>query len=65
MPLCQLCGEQKLKERFYNIIHFTKFKKHRVTWCIECQQMYIEFKKEEQRKESLLTWNPTGIVTFD
>lgn len=65
MQTCRLCGEEKSKEEFQHVIHFTKYKKHKVLWCKECQRMYMEMKKQEIKKDSIEHWTSTGIVSFD
>ena len=65
MQACRLCGEEKPLEEFHKVMHFTKVKRHKVIWCRDCQKMYMEMKKEEEKKQTLQIWNPTGIVSFD
>lgn len=65
METCRVCGETKAREYFYNVVHFTKFKKHKVIWCRDCQKMYMEQKKTEIKRETLEAWKPSGEVSFD
>lgn len=53
MVACQICGEKKKVSEFYPLPFFTKYKKQVVTWCHDCQKLYIEMKKQRQRHEKL------------
>lgn len=67
MITCRVCGETYYKEEFYYIPYFTHYKKKPVVWCKDCQRMYVEYTKEEQRKAKLKTLqekDQIGVVTF-
>lgn len=65
MLTCRLCGEPKKREEFHHVIHFTKYKKHKVFWCKDCQKQYIDWRKDTEKIKKLQEWNPSGIVAFD
>ena len=65
METCRVCGETKAREYFYRVVHFTKFQKHKVIWCRDCQKMFMDKKKTEIKRETLETWKPSGEVSFN
>ena len=65
MPCCRVCGESKPEEEFNNIPNFTKYKKHKVTWCRGCQKLWVDMKKEKERKEKIVSGNHIFSVSFD
>ena len=46
---CLICGEEKEKAEFKNVMYFSTYKKRKVQWCRDCQRMYIGMKKEKER----------------
>jgi hypothetical protein len=57
----------KPDEEYNYIAYFTKYKKHPVVWCKDCQRMYVEFMKEEQRKNKMKVLqekDQLGVVSF-
>lgn len=65
MPCCRVCGEHKPDEEFHHVINFTKYKKHKVTWCRPCQKLWIDMKKEKDRMHKLHSIEKNWEVSFD
>lgn len=64
MESCRICGLQKPISEFKNIFNFTKYKKHKVVWCRECQRMYVESKKQKELVEKLSALSGSYCVSF-
>ena len=65
MPTCRVCGEMKPPEDFYNHVNFTKYKKHKVTWCRPCQKMWIDMKKHQEHIANTVASKRRFSVSFD
>ena len=65
MITCRVCGELKPPEEFHNIPNFTKYKKHKVTWCRICQKLWIDMKKEKERIDKFRSYKAEYSVSFD
>lgn len=65
MPLCRICGESKDPEEFYNVTTFCKYKKHPVVWCRDCQKMWLEYRKEQERLKKILAAEKKFTVSFE
>lgn len=68
MVVCRICGLSKPEQDFKHIHHFTKYKKHNVSWCKECQKMWMSMQKEKeqvQKKEVLSLQTEKFIVSFE
>lgn len=65
MPCCRICGETKPTEAFRHVTNFTKYKKHAVIWCTECQRVWMNMIKEKERMEKFLKWEQKFVVDFD
>jgi hypothetical protein len=53
MTLCRICGEEKIEKEFYKLKGFYKWIKSPRKWCRSCMKMYVEMRKEKERKEML------------
>jgi len=65
MPCCHVCGETKPVEDFRNMPNFTKYKKHKVTWCRACQKVWIDMKKEMEKVRIFRGYVANYSVSFD
>lgn len=65
METCRVCAESKRKEEFFFIPYFTKYKKHTVIWCRECQKMYMQMRKDKDRLERFLNDDKKFTVSFE
>lgn len=65
MPCCRVCGENKEDEEFKNVLNFTKYKKHKVIWCKDCQKLWMDMRKDKERHQKILNLGQSHIVTFD
>lgn len=61
--ICRICGECKADGEFKHITNFTKYKKHVVVWCRECQKAFVNMKKNEREKKDQPP--PIFLVTFE
>lgn len=61
---CHCCGEEKKSEEFYKLPYFTHYQRKKVVWCRDCQKMYIEYKKLDEKKKRLETIEGTFCVSF-
>ncbi len=61
---CLVCGEKKPREEFKNIMYFSQYKKKKITWCQECQKMYVTMKKEKEAETKLQTAKVSYLVSF-
>lgn len=67
MLTCRICGDKKPGEEFLHITNFTKYKKHPVIWCKDCQKLWMDMRKErefKQRKLALTQDTEKFIVSF-
>ena len=64
MPTCRICGETKSQDEFHNVTNFTKYKKHPVQWCRDCQKLWLEMRKERVYKEKILSMQQKFEVSF-
>jgi predicted metal-binding protein len=64
MPICRVCGEAKAEGEFRNITNFTKYKKHTVCWCRDCQKLWLDMKREKERMKKFLTLPQNFEVSF-
>jgi hypothetical protein len=64
MPICQLCGEDKIKKQFVKIKHFDKIHPEPVIWCRDCMKMYEKKLKIEARTKALQEMKPSFFVVF-
>lgn len=64
MKTCRICGETKENVFFYKLKHFSQYYSQRVIWCRECQQMYIQMYKLEQKIEELKQKQFSHVVVF-
>lgn len=64
--ICRVCGEEKVNEEFNHVTNFTKYKKHKVTWCRDCQSMWLKMRmeKETQAKKKALLHKQSFDVSF-
>lgn len=51
---CHICGEEKEVALFHRIKSFRAYKEKRVTWCQDCQRMYVAMRRQEEREKRLL-----------
>lgn len=52
MKICRVCGVEREDKDFYKIKHIYKFINYgKKVWCRDCQKLYVEMKKEEERKK--------------
>ena len=66
MKTCHICGEWKEDILFFKIPFFAKYKKQNVTWCNECQKMFMDMIKEKEHKEKILHQDKSQfIVSFE
>ena len=65
MVICHLCGEEKDKKEFKNLMYFTTYKKQKVQWCKQCQRLYIDFKREKEGMEKLKQLKGDYKVSFE
>jgi hypothetical protein len=45
--------------------NFTKYKKHKVTWCRACQKVWIDMKKEMEKVRIFRGYVANYSVSFD
>ena len=64
MECCRICGLQKPLQEFKNVFNFTKYKKHKVIWCRDCQRMYVDSRKSKELQERMKTITGEYCVTF-
>ena len=62
---CEICGEEKPKEQFYQVMYFKKFRKSPVKWCRDCQKMYMKMKKDQEQSKELKLKEAVYLVSFD
>lgn len=65
MVTCRVCGQEKDESEFTYVPYFSKYKKHKVVWCRECQKMYMQMKKEKERLEKFLCDKNKFVVSFE
>lgn len=65
MSICRVCGETKPEGEFKNITNFTKYKKHAVLWCRDCQKLWLDMKREKERVKKLLNTEQKFEVSFE
>ncbi len=58
MPVCRICGDDKDTKELTHIPYFRKYKKHAVSWCHECQKLWIQMKKEKIRNAGIFNTDP-------
>ena len=68
MATCRVCGDKKPLNAFLPQPKFFRIHPKPVIWCIQCQNLYIEMKKQE-RKEKMLEESEENqrafIVSFE
>ena len=64
MVCCRVCGMEKKAEEFSSIPYFTKYKKHKVLWCHDCQKMWMQMRKEKERLEKFVKDDQKFTVSF-
>lgn len=64
MKICRICGEEKENIFFYKLKYFSHYYSHKVIWCRECQQMFINMCKMEKRIEELKQKQFSHVVVF-
>lgn len=64
MGLCFICGESKVQGEFKNIPNFTKYKKRSVSWCRDCQKLFLEMKRNKEMKNKILHGEKKFDVSF-
>ena len=68
MGVCRVCGQTKPEQEFRHVHHFTKYKKHNVFWCKDCQKMWMTMKKEQEleiKRVELQKHQEIFLVTFE
>ena len=65
MLVCKICGESKEQKEFSKLKYFYKYHKSEAQWCKMCQKMFLEMKKEEERKENFLQIPFVARVEFN
>ena len=65
MIACRVCGDEKEKSEFESIPYFTKWKKHKVFWCRDCQKLYIQMRKDKERLEKFVKDDTKFTVSFE
>lgn len=65
MLICRICGETKAEGEFKHITNFTKYKKHTVQWCRDCQKLWLDMKREKERVKKLLSTQQKFEVSFE
>lgn len=65
MQTCRVCGEEKEREQFFQVTHFSKYKKQKVIWCRDCQKMFIKMKKEQKRLDEFQSLEGIYCVSFE
>jgi predicted GIY-YIG superfamily endonuclease len=61
---CLVCGEKKSKQEFKYIMYFSQYKKKKITWCQDCQKMYLAMKKEKEAETKLQAAKVSYLVSF-
>ena len=61
---CLICGEEKEKAEFKNVMYFSTYKKRKVQWCRDCQRMYAEMKQSQEFLERTKEQRPIYTVSF-
>jgi hypothetical protein len=64
MLCCEICGEKKHEEEFYNIRWFYKYMKEEVQWCRDCQKMFREMKRKEGFRKELEQKEASYVLEF-
>ena len=64
MPCCRICGEIKQSKEFQLITYFSRYKKHKVIWCRDCQKMWVDAKREKEYADKYLN-SGNFTVSFD
>lgn len=65
MPICRICGEEKVKEDFYHIPNFLKYKKNKVIWCRYCQKLWLDMRKQREYTDKYLNTQQSFSVSFE
>ena len=65
MVVCRICGEEKDAKDFTTIPYFTKYKKHSVIWCHQCQKLWMDMKKEKERLKKFMNDEQKFSVSFE
>jgi hypothetical protein len=63
--ICRICGETKTEGEFKNISNFTKYKKHSVSWCRDCQKLWLDMKRGKERIKKFQSTEKKFDVTFE
>lgn len=65
MVICRICGDNKEASDFKTIPNFTKYKKHTVSWCKECQKLFLDMKRGKEKLKKLKETHFIFDVSFN
>ena len=65
MVICRICGDTKAEGEFKNITNFTKYKKHTVHWCRDCQKLWLDMKRKKEQMKRIQSIQTSFDVSFE